>query len=433
MKSFLIVNVMFEKFSNSAIEWLERIGLTKASALSFWNLTDFVFVLLLSGLLYFIAKWFIGSVLKHITERTVSVWDDILLEYRVFHRMALLIPGLLIRVLAPETLSEFGTKPVHVIQSLASIYIVWIFMTVILTFFKAFRAIYKTLQVSKYRPIDPYLQVASIIVYIIGGILILAYVMDEKPGTFLAGLGAASAILMFVFKDAILGLTSGIQLSANDMVRPGDWISMPKYGADGTILEITLTTVKIKNGDLTITTVPTYALVTDSFQNFRGMTESDGRRIKRSILINMNTIRFCTPEMLAKLSQIQLISEYISKKESEYKAYNAQENINDTISINGRKQTNLSVFRAYVKAYLRNNPNLNQNMDIVVRQLQPTENGMPIEIYAFSKIKEWAEYEAIQSDLFEHILAVIPEFGLQVFQIPSGTDVKLLNSANKIM
>jgi miniconductance mechanosensitive channel len=424
---------MFEKFSNSAIEWLERIGLTKASALSFWNLTDFLFVLLLSGLMYFIAKWLIGSVLKHITERTASVWDDILLEYRVFHRMALLIPGLLIRVLAPETLGEFGAKSVHVVQSLASIYIIWIFMFVILTFFKAFHTIYKTLQVSKYRSIDPYLQVASIIVYVIGGILILAYVMDEKPGTFLAGLGAASAILMFVFKDAILGLTSGIQLSANDMVRPGDWISMPKYGADGTILEITLTTVKIKNGDLTITTVPTYALVTDSFQNFRGMTESDGRRIKRSILINVNSIRFCTPEMLAKFSGIQLISEYISNKETEYKAYNEQETVNDTISINGRKQTNLSVFRAYVMTYLQNNPNLNQNMDIVVRELQPTENGMPIEIYAFSKIKEWAEYEAIQSDLFEHILAVIPEFGLQVFQIPSGTDARLLNNGNEIL
>ena len=405
---------MFEKFSNSAIEWLEKIGLTKASALSFWNLTDFLFVLLLSGILYFIIKLLIGSILKRITERTSSIWDDILLEYRVFHRMALLIPGLLIRVLAPETLSEFGTKSVHVVQSLASIYIVWVFMLVILTFFKAFHKIYKTLQVSKYRPIDPYIQVASIIVYIVGGILILAYVMDEKPGAFLAGLGAASAILMFVFKDAILGLTSGIQLSANDMVRPGDWISMPKYGADGIILKITLTTVKIKNSDMTITTVPTYALVTDSFQNFRGMTESDGRRIKRSILINMNSIRFCTPEMLAKFSGIQLISEYISNKEAEYKAYNDQENINDTISINSRKQTNLGVFRAYLNAYLRNNSNLNQDMDMVVRQLQPTENGIPLEVYAFSKIKAWAEYETIQADLFDHILAMIPEFDLQV-------------------
>jgi miniconductance mechanosensitive channel len=421
---------MFERFSNTAIDWLERIGLDKATALYFWNLTDFLFVIILSAILYYIAKWIIGSVLKHIAQRTVNVWDDILFEYKVFHRMAFLIPGLLIRVLAPETLGEFGIKTVHVVQSIASIYIIWIFMYVILTFFKALHAIYVTLEVSKYRPIKPYLQVAAIIVYIIGGILILAYVMDEKPVTFLAGLGAASAILMFVFKDAILGLIGGIQLSANDMVRPGDWISMPKYGADGTILEITLTTVKIKNGDMTITTVPTYALVSDSFQNYRGMTESDGRRIKRSILINMNSVRFCSLEMIEKFSKIQLISEYIANKEAEHKTYNEQENVNDAITINSRQQTNLGVFMAYLRAYLQSNPNLNPDMDMVVRQLQPTETGIPIEIYAFSKIKVWKDYEAIQADLFDHILAVIPEFDLQVFQRPSGTDARFLEYKN---
>jgi len=421
---------MFERFSSAAIDWLERIGLDKATALYFWNLTDFLFVLILSAILYYIAKWIIGSVLRHIAARTTNVWDDILYDHKVFHRMAFLIPGLLIRVLAPETLGEFGIKTVHVVQSMASIYIIWIFMFVILTFFKALHAIYITLEVSKYRPIKPYLQVAAIIVYIIGGLLILAYIMDEKPVTFLAGLGAASAILMFVFKDAILGLIGGIQLSANDMVRPGDWISMPKYGADGTILEITLTTVKIKNGDMTITTVPTYALVSESFQNYRGMTESNGRRIKRSILINMNSVRFCTPEMIEKFSKIQLISEYIADKEVELKIYNAQENVNDKVIVNSRQQTNLGVFMAYLRAYLRNNLNLNPDMDMVVRQLQPTETGIPIEIYAFSKIKVWKEYEAIQADLFDHVLAVIPEFDLQVFQRPSGTDARLLEYKN---
>jgi miniconductance mechanosensitive channel len=270
------------------------------------------------------------------------------------------------------------------------------------------------------------LQVAAIIVYIIGGLLILAYVMDEKPVTFLAGLGAASAILMFVFKDAILGLIGGIQLSANDMVRPGDWISMPKYGADGIILEITLTTVKIKNADMTITTVPTYALVSDSFQNFRSMTESDGRQIKRSLLINMYSVKFCTPEMIEKFNKIQLISDYIAGKEAEFKTYNKQEDVNDEVAINSRQQTNLGVFMEYLKAYLRSNTNLNQDMDMVVRQLQPKETGIPIEVYAFSRIKTWLEYEAIQADMFNHILAVIPEFDLQVFQRPSGTDARLL-------
>ena len=421
---------MFERFSNSTIDWLERIGLDKGTAIYFWNLTDFLFVLILSVILYYIAKWIISSVLKHIATRTVTVWDDILFEYKVFHRMAFLIPGLMIRVLAPATLGEFGPKSVNVVQSLASIFIIWVFMWVILSFFKAVEAIYKTLEVSKYRPIKPYLQVAAIIVYIIGGLLILAYVMNEKPVTFLAGLGAASAILMFVFKDAILGLIGGIQLSANDMVRPGDWISMPKYGADGSILEITLTTVKIKNADMTITTVPTYALVSESFQNFRGMTESNGRRIKRSILINMNSIRFCTPEMIEKFSKIQLISEYMTKKEVELKLYNAQVDVNDEVIVNSRQQTNLGIFMVYLRAYLRTNPNLNPEMDMVVRQLQPTETGIPIEVYAFSKIKAWIEYEAIQSDIFDHILAVIPEFELQVFQRPSGTDARILQNKN---
>ena len=421
---------MFQRFSNTAIDWLEKIGLDKATALYFWNLTDFLFVMILSVILYYIAKWIISSVLKHISQRTSTVWDDILYDYKVFHRMAFLIPGLLIRVLASETLNEFGIKTVHVVQSIASIYIIWIFMFVILTFFKALNAIYQTLEVSKYRPIKPFLQVAAIIVYIIGGLLILAYVMDEKPVTFLAGLGAASAILMFVFKDAILGLIGGIQLSANDMVRPGDYISMPKYGADGNVLEITLTTVKIRNGDMTITTVPTYALVSDSFQNFRGMTESDGRRIKRSVLININSVRFCTPEMIEKFSKIQLISNYIADKETEHKTYNAQESVNDAVLINSRQQTNLGVFMAYLRAYLQSNSNLNPGMDMVVRQLQPTEIGIPIEVYAFSKIKTWVEYEAIQADLFDHILAVIPEFNLQVFQRPSGTDSRLLENKN---
>jgi miniconductance mechanosensitive channel len=423
---------MFEKFSNSAIDWLEQIGLNKATAQYFWNLTDFLFVLILSVLLYYIAKLVISSVLKHIAQRTSNVWDDILYDYKVFHRMAFLIPGMLIRVLAPETLSEFGLKTVHVVQSMASIYIIWIFMYVILTFFKAMHAIYLTMDVSKYRPIKAYIQVANIIVYIIGSLLILAYIMDEKPVTFLAGMGAASAILMFVFKDAILGLIGGIQLSANDMVRPGDLISMPKYGADGTILEITLTTVKIRNGDMTITTVPTYALVSDSFQNFRGMAESDGRRIKRSILININSVRFCTPEMLKKFSKIQLITEYVKSVEAEYKVYNDQESVNDIVPINSRQQTNLGVFMEYIRAYLRCNPNLNLNMDMVVRQLQPTETGIPIEVYAFSKIKTWIEFEAIQSNLFNHILAVIPEFDLQVFQRPSGTDNRLLENKNEM-
>ncbi len=415
---------MLTIFGENVIQWLKQIGFSTSTATQLWNMTDFLLVLISSVILYYISKWIIVSVFKRLAERTANVWDDILLEKRVFHRMAFLVPGLLIYILAPETLNEFGSKTVHVVHTLTSIYIISIFMFIISSFLKAVDGIYQTLEVSKYRPIKPYLQVAAIIVYIVGGILILAYVLDEKPATFLAGLGAASAILMFVFKDAILGLIGGIQLSANDMVRPGDWIAMPKYGADGTIIEITLTTVKIRNGDFTITTVPTYALVSDSFQNYRGMTESEGRRIKRSVLINMNSIKFCDKELLQKFSKIQLISDYIAKKEAELAEFNAGSTHDVSVLVNGKRQTNLGIFRAYLDAYLRSNPDLNQSMSLVVRQLQPTELGLPIEIYAFSKIKEWVEYERIQADLFDHILAIIPTFELQVFQRPSGNDLR---------
>ncbi|NWJ50048.1 MAG: mechanosensitive ion channel [Bacteroidetes bacterium] len=415
---------MLTILGENVIQWLKQLGCSTSTATQLWNMTDFILVLILSVILYYIAKFIIVRVFKRIADKTENVWDDILLENRVFHRMAFLIPGFLIYALAPETLSEFGTTTVHVVHTLTSIYIICIFMFIINSFFNAVDGIYQTLEVSKYRPIKPYLQVASIIVYVIGGILILAYVLNEKPASFLAGLGAASAILLFVFKDVILGLVGGIQLSANDMVRPGDWISMPKYGADGTITEITLTTVKIRNGDMTITTIPTYALVSDSFQNFRGMTESEGRRIKRSVLINMNSVKFCDRELLEKFGKIQLISDYISKKEIELAEFNAGNNHDATVLVNGKRQTNLGIFRAYLDAYLRSNPDLNQSMSLLVRQLQPTELGLPIEIYAFSKIKEWVEYERIQADLFDHILAIIPEFELQVFQRPSGNDVK---------
>ncbi len=415
---------MLLTLGDNVIHWLEQIGLSARIASQLWNMTDFLVVLFFAVVLYYLAKWIIVRVFKRIAERTENVWDDILLEHRVFHRIAFLIPGLLIYVFAPETLGEFGHKTVHVVHTLTSIYIVSIFMFIFISFLNAFHAIYQTWEVSKYRPIKPYIQVASIIVYIVGGILILAYVLDEKPATFLAGLGAASAILMFVFKDSILGLIGGIQLSANDMVRPGDWIAMPKYGADGTIIEITLTTVKIRNGDMTITTIPTYSLVSDSFLNYRGMTESDGRRIKRSVSINMNSVKFCSSELLEKFGKIQLIADYIYQKEAELKRFNTENAIDTSILVNGRHQTNLGIFRAYLDAYLRSNPDLNQSMSIVVRQLDPTELGIPIEIYAFSKIKEWAGYERIQSDLFDHILAVIPEFELQVFQRPSGNDLQ---------
>lgn len=234
---------------------------------------------------------------------------------------------------------------------------------------------------------------------------------------------------MFIFKDAILGFVAGIQLSANRMVANGDWIEMPKYGANGDIIEIALTTVKVQNWDKTITTIPTYALITESFKNWRGMSESGGRRIKRSISIDMNTIQFCTEEMLQRFSKIQYIADYIEKTKLALQESNKLEQVDNSSLVNGIRMTNIGTFRAYVKAYLMSHPMINQEMTFLVRQLAPTEHGLPIEIYVFSKDQDWANYENIQADIFDHILAVVPEFDLRVFQDPSGMDFSKLGGS----
>jgi miniconductance mechanosensitive channel len=286
--------------------------------------------------------------------------------------------------------------------------------------------IYQGFEVSKSKPIKGYLQVFKIILFLIGAIFVISMLIGRSPLYLLTGLGAFSAVLLLIFRDPILGLVGGIQISANDMVRPGDWIVMNKSGADGVVTDISLTTVKVQNWDKTITTIPTYSLVSESFVNWRGMEESGGRRIKRSINIDMNSVKFASPEQLTQLKKIKLVNNYLQKKEKELATYNEKNNIDDEVLVNGRRQTNLGVFRAYVAEYLKSNSNINQDMTFLVRQLQPGESGIPIEIYVFSKVQEWAKYEDIQSDIFDHLLATIPEFGLQVFQNPSGADFRKL-------
>jgi miniconductance mechanosensitive channel len=240
----------------------------------------------------------------------------------------------------------------------------------------------------------------------------------------LGGLGAFSAVLLLIFKDPILGFVGGIQLSANDMVRHGDWISMPKYGADGTVLEISLTTVKVQNFDNTITTLPTYSLVSESFQNYRGMKESGVRRIKRSISIDMSSVQFCTREMLDRFRRIDILKDYIDSTQTELEKYNRENQIDNSVFVNGRRQTNIGVFRAYLEEYLAHHPMVHSDSDQLVRQLQPTSIGIPIEIYAFIRETGFTRYERIQSDIFDHILAIIPQFDLRVFQSPTGEDLR---------
>jgi miniconductance mechanosensitive channel len=305
-----------------------------------------------------------------------------------------------------------------------NIYFIIVVLLVLDALINFFHSVYQRFDVSGEIPLKGFAQVLKIVMVCAGVIIILSILLDQSPVYLLSGLGAMTAVLMLIFKDPILGFAAGIQLISNRMLRPGDWIEMPKYGADGDVMDITLTTVKVRNFDKTITTIPTYALINDSFKNWRGMEESSGRRIKRAIYIDMNTIRFCTPEMLGRFSDIRYIAEYMQRKKQEVETTNAELGIGPDNGINARRLTNIGTYRAYIHAYLRNHPMINTDMTFLVRQLAPTQHGLPLEIYVFCKDKVWANYEAIQSDVFDHLLAIAGEFDLKVYQYPSGTDFR---------
>ena len=379
-------------------------------------------VILAIGLDYLCQAIFVGS-MKKLAQHTHYQWDSLLLKRKVVHYLVHTIPGILVYALLPLAFIR-GKGLLLLSQKICAVYIVFALLLAINGFILVFLDMYNMRQVNKNRPIKGFMQVLQVLLFFIGGIVIIAILIGKSPASLFAGLGASAAILMLVFKDTILGFVAGIQLSANDMLRPGDWITMEKYGANGTVIEVTLNAVKVKNFDNTITTIPPYALVSDAFQNWRGMSESPGRRIKRSINIDMNSVSFCTPEMLAKFRKISLLTDYIDEKEKELNAYNEAHRIDDSIRVNGRRQTNIGVFRAYLVNYLKSLPEVSKELTCMVRQLQPTETGIPIELYFFSSVKDWVPYEGIQSDVFDHVLAVIPEFGLNVFQNVSGSDLR---------
>ena len=367
----------------------------------------------------FITKKVVLRVITHIITNNKFDWDNILLERKVFHRLSHIVPAIIIYYFS-TTFPEYQ----QLVEKGAITYIIVVGLMVIYSFLNAFNDIYLTFEISKIKPIKGYIQVVQIIVFILGGIIIIANLMGESPFILLSGIGALSAVLLLVFKDSLLGLVAGIQLAANDMVRVGDWIEMPKYEADGDIIDISLNTVKVQNFDKTITSIPSYALISDSFKNWRGMQVSGGRRIKRSLFIDTNSITFCTEEMIEKFKTIQFLSNYIISKEQDIAEYNAKNEINRDNPVNGRALTNIGVFRAYINQYLQHHPGISQEMTLLVRQLAPTEMGLPLEIYAFTNDIRWDVYETIQSDIFDHLFAVAPEFGLHLFQNPSGNDFK---------
>ena len=385
-------------------------------------------VIVLSFLANLVAKRIILRVVTHVIRRTRNEWDNVFLERRVFERLSHLAPALVIYWLA-ETAFLGLDSLVAFAQRGSQIYMIVVGLLVIDGLLNALHDIYERFEVARRVPIKGFVQVVKIVVICLGAILILSTAIHKSPAVFLGGIGAMTAVVMLVFRDPILGFVAGIQLTANRMVRPGDWIEMPKYGADGDVLEVGLTTVKVQNWDKTITTIPTYALISDSFKNWRGMEESGGRRIKRAIYLDMTSVKFCDEAMLDRFRKFSLLAEYIEGKRSEVEAWNRERGVDDTELVNGRRLTNLGTFRAYLEQYLHNHPKIHQGMTFLVRQLAPTAHGLPMEIYVFSADQAWAHYEAIQADIFDHLLAVLPEFELRVFQAPSGADVTALASA----
>jgi miniconductance mechanosensitive channel len=407
--------------------WLAGHGVNEGLAFYVARGVAVLAVLGLSALANFVAKRYIVAALTYVISKSKSRWDDAVVRQRTLNRLARLAPALVIYILTPIALEGFDWL-ITFIRSALQIYMIAIMVLVIDSLLNTVEDVYQNFRASKEIPIKGFIQVLKILLYFLAIIFIISILLNKTPIYLLSGVGALAAVLMLVFRDSILGFVGGIQLAANKMVAVGDWIEMPKYGADGDVLEVALTTVKVQNWDKTITTIPTYALISESFKNWRGMSNSGGRRIKRALNIDMSSIRFCDEEMLGRYEKIQYISEYIEHKKNELEQFNQAANVDNASLANGRRMTNVGTFRAYVVAYLRHHPMINMDMTFLVRQLAPGEHGLPIEIYVFSKDKAWANYEAIQADIFDHILAVVPEFDLRVYQNPTGADFRMLNS-----
>lgn len=395
------------KSIGTGLHWADELALGIAETIATLSL------LLLSIGIFFLIKFILKKTIYKIIHRTTTQYDDLLINNKVIGRVCLLIPALMMAELLPDVLPDFPETATSLVK-LVRIFEIVVYTMIISSIVTTLEDIYNTHEMSKLKPITGLVQVAKIVLYVLASLIVIAYLLDTKLSTILISLGTISAVLMLVFQDTIKGFVGSIQLSVNDMLRIGDWIAMGP--ADGNVLEINLTTVKVQNWDNTITTIPTYSLVSSPFTNWRGMSESGGRRIARTINIDVNTIQYCTPEMLEKYKHYALVKDYIIQREEDIMEYNKANRIDTSEIMNGRQQTNLGIFRAYIKAYINNNPKLNHNLTMMVRQMQPTEFGVPLQIYAFSSDKQWINYEEIQSDIFDHVISAAPMFDLKIYQ-----------------
>ena len=415
---------LVDYLTSASVSLLGEKGLVEIWApwVSRWLVT--FLILVLAWLMNHLAKGFLLRFLRFCIKNSKTQWDDKLVQRNLFHRLSHLAPIIVISFFLPQIWVGHPTAE-GLIDAFSQIYTMLVVLLVVQALLDAFHDVYRTFEWSKQVPIYSFIQAIKLIVYMVGGVFIVAKLMGKDPSVIFGSLGALTAVLMLVFKDSILGFAAGIHLTTNKMLSLGDWLEMPKYGADGDVIEIGLTTVKVQNFDKTITTIPTYTLISDAFKNWRGMSESPGRRIKRSILIDLNSIRFCDEALLESLASIQAISGYIREKQKEVQAFNQQLVTGGSDHpANGRRLTNIGTFRAYLVAFLRQHPLINQEMTLLVRQLEPTPHGLPLQIYVFSSDKRWVEYEGIVSDLFDHILSVMKEFDLRAYQEPSGLDFR---------
>jgi len=420
---------MKNAFTQEVNQLLVKLGLHPNAADLLDRLVIIVIILLIAWLADLFCRFVIVGGIGHIIKHTKAKWDDVLLHPQVLRKLTYLIPVLIVYMLLPLALSD-KAEILGWLRKLCIIYGIVVVLVFINIFLKVLFGIFRNQEAFRDKPLKGLVQIMQVGLVCIGIILTISTLLNISPLHLLAGLGASAAILMLIFKDSILGFVSGIMLSANKMLKPGDWISMPKYNVDGTVLEVTLNTVKVRNWDNTITTIPTWSLVSDSFKNWSGMSASGGRRIKRSISIDVTSIRFLDEDEMQRLNKAHLLNPYLTSRHKEINEWNRQQGSTESV-LNLRRMTNIGTFRAYLNEYLRNHPRIRKDMTLMVRQLAPGDNGLPLEIYAFTNTVVWLEYESIQADIFDHIFAIVEEFGLRLHQSPTGNDIRSLAGAFK--
>lgn len=392
-----------------------------------WMLALLTGMLVLSIIIWYLTRQVLLAIIKTIALRSKTKLDDLLVEKKFFSAFAHILPLIFMDYFFSIVFFSFP-KTLEYTLRFNDFSIVLVILVSIRRFLNAVRVVLEVKPYFSDKPIGAYIQTVKLIISIVFMVILLSVLTKQSPMFFLTSLGAMTAILLLIFKDTILGFVGSIQISANDMLRIGDWVTMEKYGADGDVTEINLTTVKVQNFDKTITTIPTYSFISDSFKNWRGMSDSGGRRIKRSLNVKIETIKFADDALIKRLSKVKLLTSFIKEQQEAVEQYNQEHGLLDEYQINARRPTNVGLFRRYVEYYLKNNTDLNQEMSLMVRQLQPDSKGLPIELYCFSVTKVWAEYEVVMADIFDHLFAIIDQFELQLHQEVTGSDLRMLST-----